>query len=169
MMEAKTYTTIDRAALGWPAGPWDGEPDKVQWPDETTGLPCLAVRNLHFGHWCGYVGLSPDHPMYGKGYSDEGVDFAVHGGLTFADKCRPGENEAEGICHTPAPGEPDHVWWFGFDCAHIGDRWPRDEMHGLRGGIWSAGPHESYRTLAYVQRQCVDLAAQVASVNSASA
>ena len=48
-METKTYTTIDRAALGWPAGPWDGEPDKVQWPDAATGLPWRVPSNEGLG------------------------------------------------------------------------------------------------------------------------
>ena len=164
-MEAKTYTTIDRAALGWPAGPWDGEPDKVQWPDKATGLPCLAVRNRSAGHWCGYVGLPPEHPMYGKGYSDDGVDFYVHGGLTFADKCQPGESEAQGICHTPGPGQSDHVWWLGFDCAHAWDFSPQDvKYEAERGYPFTIMSDQHYRTLAYVQQQCSELAAQVARV-----
>jgi hypothetical protein len=165
-MEVKTYTTIDRAALGWPAGPWDGEPDKVQWPDDATGLPCLAVRHTNSGHWCGYVGVAETHPWYCKGYSD--VDVAAHGGLTFADKCQPGKDETRGVCHIPAPGEPDHVWWFGFDCAHSGDRSPRDEMYATtRGYPFTAHRDETYKTLAYVQRECAELAAQVVAVGAA--
>ena len=166
-METKTYTTIDRAALGWPAGPWDSEPDKMQWPDAMTGLPCLAVRNRLSGNWCGYVGVAPDHPLHGKGYSDEGLpDLDVHGGLTFADACSAGENEAQGICHTPAPGEPDHVWWFGFDCAHGGDRSPLDERYGLeRGYPFTNSGDETYRTLNYVQQQCAELAGQLVTPN----
>jgi hypothetical protein len=45
------------------SGDWMGEPDKAQWPDPSTGLPCLAVRN-RFGVWCGYVGVSPGHRYY---------------------------------------------------------------------------------------------------------
>lgn len=154
-METKTYITIDRAAAGWPSGPWDDEPDKMQWPDPATGLPCLAVRNPYAGNWCGYVGLPPDHPLYGKDY--RGLSFEVHGGLTFANKCAPSQDEAKGICHTPAPGEPDHVWWFGFDCAHFGDCSPRDAHTAWDG----SGCLPRYCTLAYVQNQCAHLAAQV--------
>ena len=164
-METKTYTTIDRVALGWPAGPWDGEPDKVQWPDAATGLPCLAVRNPRFGNWCGYVGLPPGHQMHGKGCSDDGLDFDVHGGLTFAAPCSPGDDETQGICHIPAPGEPDHVWWFGFDCAHAWDFSPQDvKYEAERGYPFTIMADQQYRTLAYVRQQCVALAAQVASV-----
>lgn len=159
-METKTYTTIDRAALGWPAGAWDGEPDKVQWPDAATGLPCLAVRNRTMGHWCGYVGLPPEHQLYGKGY--EVPDVEVHGGLTFANKCSPVADEAKGICHTPSPGEPDHVWWFGFDCAHAWDYSPQQVKDAKELGYpFTINDDQDYRTLDYVQQECASLARQL--------
>lgn len=158
-METKSYVTIDRAALGWPSGPWDSEPDKVQWPDAATGLPCLAVRNRHWGNWCGYVGLPPEHPLYGKDY--EAPDVEVHNYLSFADKCRPGENEAHGICHTPALGEPDHVWWFGFACDHVLDCSPEDVKRAARGYPFTIDDDQIYRTLAYVQQECALLARQL--------
>jgi hypothetical protein len=65
-MERKEWRFLERK--DWSAGPWDNEPDKVQWTDEQTDLPCLAVRN-HLGGWCGYVGVGPDHPFYGVEYS----------------------------------------------------------------------------------------------------
>jgi hypothetical protein len=163
MMETKTYTTIDRAALGWPAGPWDDEPDKVQWPDPATGLPCLAVRHKRSGHWCGYVGLARDaHPLHGKDYGE--AEVGVHGGLTFADACNPSEAESQGICHTPAPGEPDHVW-FGFDCAHAGDYSPADLKRSEQGYPFTIMDDEQYRTLAYVQNECARLAGQLVKPN----
>ena len=162
-METKTYMTIDRTALGWPAGPWDGEPDKMQWPDVLTGLPCLAVRHPSYGHWCGYVGLPPEHLMYGKGYND--VDFEAHGGLTFAESCSPGGDEAKGVCHIPAPGESDHVWWLGFDCGHTIDFSPHDvKDQAVRGYPFMVETNRQYRTLAYVRQQCASLASQVATV-----
>lgn len=82
-METKEWRTIDKVT--WGRGPWDDEPDKKQWLDEATGLPCLAVRASALGHWCGYVGVPVGHPAYGKGYAD--LDVTVHGGLTFADRC----------------------------------------------------------------------------------
>lgn len=160
-MQTKTYTTIDRKAQGWPSGEWDGEPDKVQWQDEATGMPCLAVRHPTSGHWCGYAGVSPDHPLYGKGYDDVGFD--VHGGITFTDPCQPGDDESKGVCHLPDPGEPDHVWWFGFDCAHAGDYSPKDKRYEEeRGYPFTVQPYENYRTLEYVKQECANLAAQLA-------
>lgn len=47
-METREWTTIDRAALGWPSGQWDGEPDKVQCIKGRRLLPyrslCLAYK-----------------------------------------------------------------------------------------------------------------------------
>jgi hypothetical protein len=158
-MEAKEYVTIDRAK--WPSGPWDGEPDKVQWPDAKTGLPCLAVRNSRSGHWCGYVGVAEGHPLFGRNYNDVSLD--VHCGLTFSDKCQPRETEASGICHVPAPGESDHVWWLGFDCAHCDDLSPGDlQMYKEMGRLWKPFDGQVYRSLDYVKGQCAHLAQQIA-------
>ncbi len=41
-MEKIEYRTVDKT--GWGEGPWQSEPDKRQWQDEATGLPCLIVR-----------------------------------------------------------------------------------------------------------------------------
>ena len=117
-MEHKTWTTVDKTA--WGEGPWSGEVDKEQFTDEATGLPCLVKRN-HSGSLCGYVGVSEGHPWFGKDYGDLSAD--VHGGLTFADFCQEGD-EAHTICHVPGPGEPDRVYWLGFDCGHAWDLVP---------------------------------------------
>lgn len=45
--------------------------------------------------------------------------LAVHGGLTYSDRCH------DDICHVPAPGEPDDVWWFGFDGYEVIQPRPR--------------------------------------------
>lgn len=150
----------DRKA--WPAGQWDGEPDKVQWKDEKTGLPCLAKRQPSSGHWCGYVGVDPTHPWHGKGYNDL-PDYGprVHGGLTFADACQEGPPEMT-VCHIAEPGEPEHLWWFGFDCAHSGDRSPQDDVYARdRGYPFTKGHDETYKALGYVRSQCRKLAEQV--------
>ena len=157
-METKEYTFVNRA--GWPSGEWDGEPDKVQWQDGETGLPCMARRNSHSGNWCGYVGVSEGHQYFGKDNDIPNVD--VHGGLTFSDACHDSGDE-HGICHVPSTGEPDHVWWFGFDCAHCWDSSPRDLMHANeRGYPFTIMSDEEYRTLSYVKNQCASLAKQLA-------
>ena len=100
----------------WPDGPWNTEPDRFEWRSpEFPGLALLTVRNS-MGAWCGYVGLPPGFWRYGVAYDHLPLD--VHGGLTFSDQCH------GLICHTPEPGEPDHVWWLGFDCLHYRDTSP---------------------------------------------
>jgi hypothetical protein len=148
-MEAMQWTFVDRSK--WEPGEWDGEPDKTQFVDEATGLPCVTHRGAS-GSWCGYVGIPSTHPLHGKSYND--VDVHVHGGLTFADECHGMKEDGRGICHVPGPGEPDDVWWFGFDCAHLGDVSPAyPDMHDF---------NEQYRTLHYVKRECASLASQLA-------
>jgi hypothetical protein len=146
------WRTIDKG--GWPDGPWRDEPDKKQWRDPATGLACLVVRSEGTGALCGYVGLPPGHPLYGRDWDE--LNVGVHGGLTFADSCRPGADEGHGICHRPGPGEPDHVWWLGFDCSRARDLAPL-----LSPGWSSARVELTYRDLAYVEGEVTRLAAQL--------
>ena len=255
------FNVVDKA--DWGDGPWQGEPDKRQWQDKETGLPCLMVRGPS-GSWCGYVGVGTTHPAHGLHYDGEPDIVAtarseayrrqmhknvgkpieeweqppdapprralseageavcaleVHGGLTFADGCADMSREAwdafrlrqaglleqaerfpkgdaartlarwagcfddydhwkdrmqaTAICHLPALGEPDGVWWFGFDSAHAGDLMPahrqmlreigmpepseatRAAMYGLR---------EVYRDVAYIEAECTRLASQLAAI-----
>lgn len=141
-------------------GEWNAEPDRVEWRD-TTGLPCLALRHPASGHWCGYVGVPPEHPYSGKSdeqLCEEGYILAVHGGITFASFCQEVSKLGEHrVCHTPEPGEHDHVWWFGFDCAHAGDLIPVSAHR-----LWPSLPdYERYKTLDYVERECAQLAQQL--------
>lgn len=168
---ATAYHTTDKTDFG--PGPWQDEPDKVQWVDPSTGLDCLIVRNPG-GALCGYVGVPPDHRWHGVDYSDctrpiacdetwcgHGPDnyMRVHGGLTYADRCQESEDPSRGICHVPAEGRPDNVWWFGFDCAHAGDLCPWWEQRGVGlGGV--------YRDLSYVESEVASLASQLAEVSA---
>jgi hypothetical protein len=135
------------------SGPWDNEPDKRQWTDVTTGLPCLIVRN-HYGNLCGYVGVPKGHPWHGKDYDDvnealyvdDDAEEVPHGALTFAGLCS--KNPEGKICHVVEPGDPDDVWWLGFDCGHAFDFVPG--LHWLEG---------TYRNMAYVTAECEKLAA----------
>lgn len=168
-MQTKEWTNIDKTE--WERGEWDGEPDKVQWPDEATGLPCIAKRHPTSGHWCGYVGVPEGHSAFGKGFEDvtvkddEGADAYpdVHGGLTYADRCDNRENEAEGVCHVPDPGEPE-MWWLGFDCAHSGDVSPGNIRRYAEMGLGRLTHYESYKRLGYVKQECAKLASQLARV-----
>jgi hypothetical protein len=169
----------------WGAGPWCDEPDRVEF--DAHGLPCLMQR-IPMGTWCGYVAVPPGHPLHGKQPSarvfcadrsklavrgiipafleamreddDSTVSLDVlldvHGGLTYADACH-GK-----ICHVPKPGEPDNVWWFGFDCGHCDDLSP-----GLAAVLGVTFPGATYKNAAYVREQCEALALQLRALASA--
>jgi len=169
----REYRYIDKSE--WGDGPWQSEPDKAQWVDAATDLDCLLVRNPWSGHLCGYVGVPEGHPLFGLKYTDaddraapdeDGYrEFKVHGGLTFSDLCQEGGEET-GICHAPAHGRPDRVWWFGFDAMHAWDLGPATEallLTELRHRRRS-DPETVYRTAAYMQDQCAQLAAQINAV-----
>jgi hypothetical protein len=176
-METKEYRSVDKST--WIRGEWKDEPDKIQWPDPATGLPCLIVRGPS-GALCGYVGVPASHPWHGKGYDQAlgehlehctedscwghsaGSHVAVHGGLTFSDACGHG-TEDHGICHVPGPGEPDNVWWFGFDCSHSGDLCPK---YAKEEGVFARSEWESYKSVAYVKNEVTELARQLAAVQS---
>lgn len=144
---------VDRT--NWPTGPWDEEPeDKLQF--EHVGLACLMLRNNQ-GAWCGYVGVPAEHAAYEKSYN--AVDVDVHGGLTYEGKC------AGAICHVPAPGMPDDVWWLGFDTSHWGDEAPG--QLAIWGG--SEGSQGTYRTQAYVMDQTRQLAEQLKAMEALDA
>lgn len=147
-------------------GPWDEEPDKAQWIDEDTDLDCLMVRN-GLGALCGYVGVQPGHPWYGKDY-DEVPAVEVHGGLTFSDFCQEGAEDDPRICHAPEPGRPAKVWWLGFDCAHFMDLVPEllefegkrlKTLNDLQAYMERDG--NTYRTFEYVRQECASLAKQI--------
>ena len=163
-MTEQTWNFVDKSA--WPIrGEWDAEPDKVQWIDAATGFDCLIHRGPS-GALCGYVGLPPGHKYHGAGYDAVEIPHPerddtypdVHGGLTFADSCSETPRaDGGGICHIPAEGRPADVWWLGFDCAHCDDFCPSYATERSYG---------CYRDLAYVKRQCADLAKQLASVSA---
>lgn len=170
-MGEQTWSFIDKSI--WGDGPWSNEVDKASWIDEATGLPCLAVRG-HLGNWCGYVGVAEGHPLFGVGrnacpqqcgaawcaHTPESL-LDVHGGITYSDYCQE-DNQPHGICHIPEPGQPTHVYWFGFDCVHGGDLEP-----SMMKFIRSFRRGSTYRDLAYVQAECRRLAAQLAALRPA--
>lgn len=149
----------------WGEGPWVNEPDKIQWQDEATGLPCLVVRGP-LGAWCGYVGVAEGHPFFEVDYA-EIDDVSAHGELTFSNFCAPDEKE-HGICHIVESGENDRVWWLGFDCGHYMDLVPRLVRSMRSVGIDLQDRRErfgeTYKTVDYVRAATTDLAKQLAEV-----
>lgn len=172
----------------WKEGPWTTEPDKMQWQDEETGLPCLIVRNRS-GALCGYVGVPKGHPFHAVDYhncskeecgevDEDGIKsyhsycdhspshvLDAHGGITFSGFCQESEH---GICHVVEPGEDDKVWWLGFDTAHGGDiipafTGPKMEAIGIT-SFTDREPGASYKNIAYVKRQVKELARQLKGI-----
>lgn len=161
-METIEYTdVVDRSK--WGEGPWDAESlDKMQWRDPISGLPVMIKRGP-IGAWCGYVGIEdPDHPYFEKDYSNIDGDLQVHGGLTFASFCDEGEGDhGERICHIPGPGEPDRVWWLGFDTGHF-----MDQVPGFTGPLFQdLSEHGTYKTQEFVTSEVLNLARQVAEAS----
>jgi hypothetical protein len=164
-MEHKTWTTMDKAS--WGPGPWQDEPDKEQWQDEATGYACLLKRGKLTGALWGYVGVPEGHPWHGADWPDADV----HGGVTYGGFCQEGPEEAT-ICHVPGPGEPELLYWIGFDCAHAWDIAPAMEAWLADAGApWPRPPAElggaTYRAAAYVKAECASLARQAAEAASA--
>lgn len=108
------------------------------WKGECSGFAC-EIRVNHSASLCGYVSVPPDHPAYGKSYSDVDVDD-VHGGLTWAH-------------------ESDAGWEFGFDCAHYGDKGHPEWERGNRYG--SFRDEGIYRDKEYVIAEIESLARQL--------
>lgn len=160
-MKTKRYRTMDKS--DWGPGAWQKEPDKLQWQDKATGLPCLIVRN-RMGALCGYVGVAKGHPDYRKDYHSIRVN--VHReGLSFSGFCQSSPDESRGVCHVPDPGEPDHVWWLGFDCGLRHDLAPALTAYFKRTAPELVGNPLSnggtYRNLAYARKEVRSLAAQL--------
>lgn len=159
-MKTLEWTTMDKSS--WGEGPWMYEPDKIQWQDEETELPCLIHRSLATGALCGYVGITEDHPLY---KCDDWPDIDVHGGCSYIDLCQSDHapDGSTGICHLVEPGELDQVFWIGFDCGHSGDIMPAMTQFSGMGGILSQLMcHSSiYRDLDFVRAECKSLAKQL--------
>ncbi len=105
MTATREWSTLNKSE--WGVGPWQREPDKVQWVDEATGLDCLVVRGPS-GALIGYVGVPESNPLHGIDYSgctstppcEESwcnhrpeSRMEVHGGLTFSGACHEATTE----------------------------------------------------------------------------
>lgn len=133
----------------------------------------LFVNN---SHRCGYVQLPHNHFLNGINYSEstpllekaynkaiEGtlgkrgpilillasgdklrmtpnMVFDVHGGITYSD----------GFSSRPVPSDN---WWYGFDCAHLGDRTKYND-------------DGEFRSVEYVAAECESLAKQIKDLDN---
>jgi hypothetical protein len=145
-----------------PKGIWQREPDKIQWVDRATGLPCLIVRN-YVGALCGYAGVTPGHPLYRKSRHYEAVEkLHCARDLNYTAGCDHRPHPWQGVCHIPEPGTPDDVWWFGFDCMHAWDLVPGFQHLFDRIDLRVLGM--KYRDVEWVARAVTQLAAQLHQV-----
>lgn len=161
-MEHRTWTTADKS--GWGEGPWQDEPDKEQWQDET-GYACLLVRNIG-GALCGYVGVPEGHPWYGVSAFDVEPEPDLHNGLSYAELCQKGP-EGHTICHVPAPGEPEPLWWLGFHSEGSTDLCPAlNRINKQVPGLRSIMRKQTYRDVAYVKAQVAKLAQAAAEAQN---
>ena len=96
-----------------PGKPWDEEPDAAKVVHGDT--PIVLLRNP-FYVWCGYIGLTADHPLYQADYYDawELFDNYGFGDVTYSG-FHTGCAEITGM---------DLLWWVGFDCGHAGQYAP---------------------------------------------
>jgi hypothetical protein len=101
-----------------------------------------VVNFVHDSHNCGYVGVPPGHPLFGKEYND--LDIECHGGLTYA-----------GTNMVGYPVEEHDGWhYFGFDCAHLGDATKSPYYR-------SFGEHETFKDVDYCARECDSISRQL--------
>lgn len=113
-----------------------GQHAEFEWNVVQNGMGCR----------CGYVKVTEKHPWFGMDYNDVPAD--VHGGLTFG--------EPDVHC---GKGGPDNGFWFGFDCAHAGDR-ADPALPGCDRLSWLSGV---VRTQEYVEAECRSLCEQAAA------
>jgi hypothetical protein len=171
MSETVERPVIDKS--GWGDGPWQGEPDRVDFIH--AGFACFALRNPRHGYWCGYVGVPREHPLYGRKWDETPAvgELEAHRGVNYSAPC------GGDICHVPPAGMPADVWWLGFDCGRAMDLAPGSEARfrellALKGKTYhpfsfevddpDSPVREVYRDLPYVRAQIEGLAEQLAGL-----
>lgn len=128
---------LDSVRDRWGEGPWQGEPDHVEW---VQGPIYCVIQRTPMGTLCGYVGVPHGHPLYGVTHTDDKIGLLdVHGGLSFSARNLPGQgSQFDG-----------HLWWFGFHCANKCDFVPESTM---RAGTEDV---QDYRNLSFVTNEVV--------------
>ena len=87
------------------------------------------------------------------------VDIDVHGGLNYSNFCD-GSVEERFVYHVPEPGEPDNIWWFGFDCVHLYDYKPKPTKYQSLFEVEEG----AYRDIDYVKWEIRNLAQQLKAI-----
>lgn len=156
-----------------------------------SGLRAVVLMTSR-GHHCGYVAVPTGHPLHGQEYSTpcdalaapvDGTPVGKRGPIALlaasidADRMRSPEIVFDvhgGLTYSGGdggyPAEGSGLWWFGFDCAHSGDR-PSDEyLESLseERRYWEERTDGVYRTLDYCVAECESLASQIVSATRAA-
>lgn len=172
--------------------PWAGEPNYLIWTDEESGYLCLLRRRpsgdaipkdselagYNLIYLCGYVLIPNDHRAASydfSDYSEESIDWDVHGGVTFDNK--------ETILVPASFPDGDCIWAFavsedtkhkyilteeaqkctkelasgmliGFDCGHSGDIASLNDLKRNAILPWAV----SYKNIDFVKNECTKLA-----------
>jgi hypothetical protein len=162
----------------WGKGPWQDEPDHLEWDDQETGLRCMIEREIYFGTLCGYVGIGPTHPAYeihhdgasfeeAKLYRESLRANLFSGNVVTRPEPIPGVGEIVhsikvhgGLTFSGKIVDGSTLWYFGFDCCHAFDvmpfRWK--EFDDVRK---KSNFKIEYRTIDYVKGECHELARQL--------
>jgi hypothetical protein len=80
MSETPVTPAIDKST--WGAGPWQDEPDRVDFIAH--GFACLALRHPDHGHYCGYAGVPREHPFYGRPHGEISGGSSIRKTLAFS-------------------------------------------------------------------------------------
>lgn len=142
----------------WGDGPWMQEPDRVEWMYR--GVLCLAIRHPQWGIWLGNVAVEPGHPWHGVDKFE--IQASVHGGVTYSNTQDHGP-----IYSLENPRAYVEHWWIGFACSNKLDFRPGYRALCRALGVAESPGHVAgqdgieYRDLAYVKRECEQLADQL--------
>lgn len=159
---------VDRSQ--WIEGPWTSELyDRAQWTDRGTGYHCLAIRS-DMGVWCGYVGIPPEHPLYGGDVENAPINASYSGPTDDHHYIEPDPpSEFATIDENDPRSALDVIslrpllWFYGFDCGHHNDINPMSESMFARTGLSLKFPADrkpvpTYKDLDHVVDRCADLA-----------
>jgi hypothetical protein len=119
-------------------GPWDKEPDYVEWITDC-GLKAV-IRRVNLGTLCGYAVFDMCEKEYYSSFNLDDLYMDCHGGPTYFDRMIPGQQRCE-----------ENVVVVGFDCAHYGDLIPSLQS------ILKADVSE-YKNIEFVRNECERLA-----------
>lgn len=146
------------------------------------------VLLVHGNHYCGYVGIPKDHPLYGVSYSDDceslapayeralnrpidkkGIIPVVLGAMSGRRSMDICFNVHGSVTYTGSGlVEGTQHWWVGFDCAHYDDLTLDEEFNELgrvfmEGEEWK-GDYRKLRDIPFVVNECENLANELLRV-----